>query len=69
MLQEFHYSHPVFDLPAIGAQAKMGDLQGRNRTWFAGAWMGYGFHEDGLRAAQSVVRQWLARRQASGVRA
>lgn len=69
VLQEFHYSHPVFDLPAIGAQAKMGDLQGRNRTWFAGAWMGYGFHEDGLRAAQSVVRQWLARRQASGVRA
>lgn len=44
------YSHPVFDLAALHAQGRIGELQGRQRTWFAGAWCGYGFHEDGLRA-------------------
>ncbi|MDR7269733.1 putative NAD/FAD-binding protein [Pelomonas saccharophila] len=44
------YSHPVFDLAALQAQGRVGELQGRQRTWFAGAWCGYGFHEDGLRA-------------------
>jgi predicted NAD/FAD-binding protein len=42
-------------------------LQGRNRTWFCGAWTGYGFHEDGLRSAVDVaamlgvVAPWRAR--------
>jgi len=44
------YSHPVFDLAAIEAQAQVGALQGQRRTWFCGAWCGYGFHEDGLRS-------------------
>ncbi|CAB5711420.1 Protoporphyrinogen oxidase [Delftia tsuruhatensis] len=44
------YSHPVFDLAAIQAQGRVGSLQGRRRTWFCGAWCGYGFHEDGLRS-------------------
>ncbi len=53
------YSHPVFDLAAIQAQERAGQLQGQRRTWFCGAWLGYGFHEDGLRsgldAAQGVL--------------
>jgi predicted NAD/FAD-binding protein len=44
------YSHPVFDLAAIEAQGRVGSLQGQRRTWFCGAWCGYGFHEDGLRS-------------------
>jgi predicted NAD/FAD-binding protein len=63
VLQEFQYSHPVFDLAAMAAQARVGELQGQSRTWYAGAWMGYGFHEDGLKAGQSVVQSWLAKRQ------
>jgi predicted NAD/FAD-binding protein len=66
ILQEMHYEHPVFDLAAIAAQQRVPAMQGVNRTWFAGAWMGYGFHEDGLRAAQSVVRHWT---QAHGTQA
>ncbi|MGM9483182.1 NAD(P)/FAD-dependent oxidoreductase [Roseateles sp. NT4] len=48
--QRIEYSHPVFDLAALQAQGQVGELQGRQRTWFAGAWCGYGFHEDGLHA-------------------
>ncbi|MEJ5151923.1 NAD(P)/FAD-dependent oxidoreductase [Comamonas sp. MYb396] len=54
------YSHPVFDQAAIDAQRQLPQLQGQLRTWFCGAWCGYGFHEDGLRsglaAAQSLCQ-------------
>lgn len=45
---EFSYDHPQFDGRAMGMQERLGGIQGRNRVWFAGAWTGYGFHEDGL---------------------
>ncbi len=51
----FAYEHPVFDQPAIDAQARLPALQGQRRTWFAGAWTGYGFHEDGLKSALRVA--------------
>lgn len=58
--QRIEYSHPVFDLAAIRAQGTIAALQGERRTWFCGAWTGYGFHEDGLRsgldAAQGVMQ-------------
>ena len=53
---EFEYAHPVFDLAAIRAQARVPALQGRQHTYFAGAWMGYGFHEDGLKAGLHAAR-------------
>lgn len=49
------YEHPVFSSAAIDAQRKLGRIQGRDRLWFAGAWTGYGFHEDGLRSAIEVA--------------
>ena len=60
ILGEYNYAHPVFDLPAIEAQAHMAKLQGQQRTWFAGAWMGYGFHEDGFKAGRAAAQAWLA---------
>jgi predicted NAD/FAD-binding protein len=54
-IRRIEYSHPVFDLGAIDAQGALPALQGRNRSWFAGAWTGYGFHEDGLKSAVAVV--------------
>ena len=53
------YAHPVFDLAAIDAQQHFPEIQGQQHTWFAGAWMGYGFHEDGLKAGLGVARQLL----------
>ena len=60
ILGEFSYDHPVFDLPAIQAQARMSLLQGQQRTWYAGAWMGYGFHEDGFKAGRQAAHGVLA---------
>jgi len=55
VMAEYDYSHPVFDLAALRAQSEIGILQGRRNTWFAGAWMGYGFHEDGLKAGLAAA--------------
>ncbi len=58
--RRFDYSHPVFDLAAMQAQGRIRALQGRQRTWFCGAWCGYGFHEDGLRAGFEAADGALA---------
>lgn len=47
--------HPVYDLGALAAQQEMRNLNGRDGTWFCGAWMRNGFHEDGLSSALDVV--------------
>ena len=57
---EYDYAHPVFDLAAVAAQANMPQLQGQGHCYFAGAWMGYGFHEDGLKAGLAAADQLLA---------
>ena len=66
ILGQYDYAHPVFDLAAIEAQKRVPQLQGQQHTWFAGAWMGYGFHEDGLKAGLGVARQLLSRLQPAG---
>jgi predicted NAD/FAD-binding protein len=53
---EYTYAHPVFDLAAIRAQARVPAMQGQQHSFFAGAWMGYGFHEDGLKAGLQAAR-------------
>ncbi len=60
LLGSYDYAHPVFDLAAIRAQQALPRLQGRQHTYFAGAWMGYGFHEDGLKAGLAAADQLLA---------
>ncbi len=57
VLAEFDYAHPVFDSAAIAAQQRLPQIQGKHRVWFAGAWTGYGFHEDGLTSGLNVAAQ------------
>ncbi len=47
--------HPQYTAAAFAAQKRLADIQGRRRTWFCGAWTGYGFHEDGLRSGLVVA--------------
>mgnify|MGYP000039958539 FL=1 len=56
ILARFEYEHPQMDHDALRAQQKLADIQGLDRCYFAGAWAGYGFHEDGLKAALRVVK-------------
>jgi len=68
MIAEFDYMHPIFDQAAIDAQQGLAEIQGRRQVWFAGAWTGYGFHEDGLSSGLAVaagIRQTQPLRRAA----
>jgi predicted NAD/FAD-binding protein len=52
---EYNYAHPQFGQKATIAQLMLEGIQGQNNTWFAGAWTGSGFHEDGLRSAVKIA--------------
>ncbi len=47
--------HPVYDLAALKAQTTLREMNGRRQTWFCGAWMRHGFHEDGLASGLDVA--------------
>ena len=49
------YRHPRFDAAALRAQERLATIQGRDRLWFAGAWTGWGFHEDGIASAVRIA--------------
>jgi hypothetical protein len=50
------FRHPVYDAAALRAQAEIRGFNGSDQTWFCGAWMKNGFHEDGLASAVDVAR-------------
>lgn len=56
------FHHPVFDVAAFAAQDRLRLMNGSRNTWFCGAWMRNGFHEDGFASAVDVV-QAMAERQ------
>ncbi len=60
VIGSYDYAHPVFDLAAMAAQGRVASLQGQHNRYYAGAWMGYGFHEDGLKAGLAAAAQLLA---------
>ena len=64
ILGEYAYDHPVFDQAALRAQAALSELQGRQHSWFCGAWTGYGFHEDGLKSGLAVAEALRAQLRA-----
>lgn len=54
------FRHPVYDLGAIAAQAQVRAMNGARNTWYCGAWMKNGFHEDGFASAVDVVQAMAA---------
>ena len=55
VIASYDYAHPVFDAAAVAAQSGIAAIQGQHNTWFAGAWLGYGFHEDGLKSGLAIA--------------
>ena len=62
VIKIIQYAHPVLDEHAVQAQEKVKNMSGLSRTWYAGAWMGSGFHEDGFQAgklaADSILKEF-----------
>ena len=64
--KKINYSHPIFDHETLNGQEGLNNIQGKNDTWFCGAYFGNGFHEDGiisgLNVAEKIIgikRPWL----------
>jgi hypothetical protein len=55
ILYRVDYTHPQYSTASVAAQREVAALQGENNTYFCGAWMGYGFHEDGFRSGIEVA--------------
>jgi predicted NAD/FAD-binding protein len=62
VIRRERYAHPLYTFSSLAAQARLPELDGRRRTWFCGAYHGFGFHEDGLasglRAAAALGAPW-----------
>ncbi len=54
VIQRLNYTHPVYTHATIAAQQRHAEINGVNRSYYCGAWWGYGFHEDGVRSAIAV---------------
>jgi len=58
VLRRMVYHHPVYSEAAFRAHRRWEEINGTNRTWFCGAYWGYGFHEDGLNSALAVCKKF-----------
>ena len=57
-IKTINYSHPLFSKSSIKAQSKKSLINGKNNTFFSGAYWGYGFHEDGVNSALDVCNHF-----------
>ena len=58
VIQKLIYHHPVYDPIGLDARRSQDRLNGRNRTYYCGAYWGYGFHEDGVKSALAVCKHF-----------
>ena len=61
VIRKISYAHPMYTEAGVKAQARVGEIDGRNRTHFCGAYWGWGFHEDGVVSALRVGQRFGAR--------
>jgi predicted NAD/FAD-binding protein len=57
IIKEIDYEHPLFDVPAINAQAEIEKLNRTGPVYFCGSYFKYGFHEDAFTSAVQLCSQ------------
>jgi len=58
VIAEFDYHHPQYSFASLATQAELSSLNGANSSWFCGSYFGYGFHEDAVRSAVAVGKDF-----------
>ncbi len=58
IIKKANFTHPYFNVETMKLQKELNFLQGKQRTWYCGAYFGYGFHEDGLKSALSILKNF-----------
>ena len=58
IINKVNFDHPYFNSETLKHQHELISLQGKNRTWYCGAYFGYGFHEDGLKSAFNIIKNF-----------
>ncbi|MDL1891156.1 FAD-dependent oxidoreductase, partial [Nitrospirales bacterium NOB] len=56
VLKRIVYHHPVYSPQAVAVQERYGSINGQQRTFYCGAYWGFGFHEDGVKSAMAACR-------------
>jgi predicted NAD/FAD-binding protein len=58
IIKSINYDHPIISRKAINAQSRHQEINGVNKTFYCGAYWGNGFHEDGVKSALTVTKQF-----------
>ncbi|MCW8892257.1 MAG: FAD-dependent oxidoreductase, partial [Deltaproteobacteria bacterium] len=58
VIAEFDYHHPQYSFSSLATQAELPNLNGERNSWFCGSYFGYGFHEDAVRSAVAVAKDF-----------
>ena len=58
VIRKFSYAHPVYSPAGVASQGRREEINGVRRTYFCGAYWGYGFHEDGVKSALAVCKHF-----------
>lgn len=62
IIKRIIYEHPIYNLKTFKTQKKIKLIQGKYNIWYCGAYLGYGFHEDGIKSSLDVVDQILEKK-------
>ena len=65
VIARLSYSHPVYAPAGLAGRRALAAINGRRRTAYCGAWLGNGFHEDGVRAGLEAARAVREAREAA----
>lgn len=61
ILAVMQYQHPIYTQAMVDAQKRRHEINGHNRSWYCGAYWGFGFHEDGFRSGLEAAQAILER--------